>query len=115
MNWDNAILITSGSCGIAFLVAVVVGRVWPAKEINDLYGYRTSRSKANQEAWDFSQSFASKRMLEVALALLFFGGLGLFLPVPAWAGISISILFIIGGTVYIYVKTEKALKEKFGE
>lgn len=30
---------------------------WPPKEINGAYGYRTARSMASQEAWDFAHAY----------------------------------------------------------
>lgn len=46
---------------------------FPPKEINRLYGYRTSRSMANQQVWRYANSLGSKMMLYLGVTILFVG------------------------------------------
>ena len=44
------------------LILMVVGIVfwmYPPKKINEFYGYRTTRSRKSQEAWDFVQKWGN--------------------------------------------------------
>ena len=55
------------------LILTVVGVVFwmcPPKKINEFYGYRTTRSRKSQEAWDFAQRYSAKLMTIFGLAAL---------------------------------------------
>ena len=55
------------------LILTVVGVVfwmYPPKKINEFYGYRTTRSRKSQEAWDFAQRYSAKLMTILGLAAL---------------------------------------------
>lgn len=56
------------------LLITITGWVYvnfPPKKINHFYGYRTRRSMANQEIWDFANQIGSKMIFQVGLATLF--------------------------------------------
>lgn len=42
----------------------------PPKKINSGYGYRTARSMASQEAWDFSQAYSGRFWLRAGCPVL---------------------------------------------
>lgn len=45
------------------VLMIVIGKVFiknPPKKINGIYGYRTFRSRKNQETWDFAQQYFGK-------------------------------------------------------
>lgn len=45
------------------ILMIVFGRVFiknPPKTINGIYGYRTSRSRKNQDTWDFAHLYCGK-------------------------------------------------------
>ena len=58
---------------IPTLILTVIGLVfwmYPPKKINEFYGYRTTRSRKSQEAWDFAQRYSAKLMTILGLAAL---------------------------------------------
>ena len=58
---------------ISSLIFTVIGLVfwmYPPKKINEFYGYRTTRSRNNQEAWDFAQRYSAKLLTIFGLAAL---------------------------------------------
>ena len=58
---------------ISTLILTVVGVVfwiYPPKKINEFYGYRTTRSRKSQEAWDFAQRYSAKLMTALGLVAL---------------------------------------------
>ena len=61
---------TSYICPLIFLVVGIVFWMCPPKKINGLYGYRTTRSRKSQEAWDFAQRYSAKLMTMFGLAAL---------------------------------------------
>ena len=55
------------------LTLLVIGIVFwtcPPKKINEFYGYRTTRSRKSQEAWDFAQRYSAKMMTVLGLVAL---------------------------------------------
>ena len=58
------------SCPLIFLVVGVVFWMYPPKKINEFYGYRTTRSRKSQEAWDFAQRYSAKLMTVLGLVAL---------------------------------------------
>ncbi len=55
------------------LIFLGIGLLWkkhPPKEINWVYGYRTCRSSASQQAWDFAHAHFAKLALRLGMILL---------------------------------------------
>lgn len=109
-------LIANGIVALVFLLGGAITFIFPPKEINHLYGYRTERSMKSMEAWRAANRFASKIMI-LAGVDLFLIGLILF-----WADVKneniwaiVTIISVISIAVIIYLLTENYLKEKFDE
>ena len=60
-------------CPLIFLVVGLVFWMYPPKKINEFYGYRTTRSRKSQEAWDFAQRYSAKLMTMFGFAALIVG------------------------------------------
>lgn len=104
------------------LVMVGFGAVflrWPPKEINGAYGYRTARSMASQEAWDFAHAYFGRLWKWTGLGML-------LLSVPAmlpclgksdgmvglWGIIVCAVECVV--MILPIIPTERALKKRFG-
>lgn len=92
----------------------------PPKTINGVYGYRTSRSMKDQEAWDFAQVYCGKLWRRIGWIMLPFSIFGMF---PAagrddnfigWLGAGICIVECMVMMFSTFV-VERALKKKFGK
>ena len=104
---------------VAMLVFGGIFRVAPPKDINVWYGYRTRRSMATPEAWDFAHRYAGKIWLHLgiwtlaltaaALALLF----GRDEDTVSWAGLGVMMAQIVP-MIMVIPLTERALKKNFG-
>lgn len=99
----------------AFIAAGIIMYLKPPKKINQIYGYRTKRSMASQEAWDFSQPLAGKQMVYFGLAYLSTSTSGILFP-ETKEGLAtlITLALMIIGLVLLFRRIEKALEEKFG-
>lgn len=67
-------------------IMIVFGRLWqdrPPKEINSVYGYRTSRSTQNEETWEFAHAFVGRLWFRLGRVL---------------AGITIAAGILLNGT-----------------
>lgn len=88
------------------------------KEINDLSGYRTSRSMKNQITWNFAQKECSKISWKMFVATLLLAVVGMpffideSVDVIGWAGLAVVVIQMMAFVVIVYW-TEKALKKNF--
>ena len=104
------------------IVMVIFGLVFlrkPPKDINDFYGYRTKRSKASKEAWDFAHKYMGRLWLWVGIAL----AIVTVLLMLSCLGKDVDYVGLYGGVVCLVecvvmilpiVPTEQALKKQFG-
>ncbi|MCM1541917.1 MAG: SdpI family protein [Blautia sp.] len=104
------------------LMMIIFGKVFlknPPKEINSIYGYRTSMSMKNRDTWDFAHQYCGKLWYRLGLAMLPISAavmcfvLGKDENITGMAG---GILCAVQTIVLIASirPTEKALKKKFG-
>lgn len=62
------------------VLMIVIGKVFiknPPKTINGIYGYRTSRSKRNQETWNFAHLYCGKLWWKIGWIMLPFSVIGM--------------------------------------
>ena len=114
MNWADPLFITSSLVGLTFLIAGLISRKYPAKEINDLYGYRTRRSKSSQESWNFAQGYSNDLMLWIGAYNVLFSGIGLFIE-TGYLGIILAMVFMGLTLWFLFSRTESELKARFGD
>lgn len=100
-----------------------VGRMMmkhPPKTINMVFGYRTSRSMKNQEAWDFAQVYCGKLWWKIGWIMLPFSIISMF---PA-VGRDDDFVGLLGAGIITAECTvmmlstlivERTLKKRFGK
>ncbi len=101
--------------GLVFVIASIITHRFPPRKINYLYGYRTGNSMKSQDRWDFAQKYSSRRMHEAGFALIAVSFAGYPLPLSAEVKFWVGILPAMLSCVYIFHKTEKALRQHFPE
>ncbi len=101
--------------GSVFLFAGILMFVFPPKKINYLYGYRTQNSMKNLERWNFAQKLSSRLMIICGALLLITGIVGLILFPDQNVINTIGIVESLLLTIFLFVKTEFELKNKFGK
>ncbi|GGW66354.1 SdpI/YhfL family protein [Winogradskyella epiphytica] len=115
MPTDHPLLIIPFSVGLIFIVVGFIMYKFPPKEINGLYGYRTSASMKNQERWDFAQVYSSKEMMKMG-GLQCLVGLIAFVYQPSEkTGTLIGLGIMILVTILLFIKVEKKIKSKFSK
>ena len=113
---------TSYICPLIFLVVGIVFWMCPPKKINGLYGYRTTRSRKSQEAWDFAQRYSAKLMTMFGLAALVLAAVAHWLRNCLCINSDYLILYDICITLLLpiivvlppIVLTELELRKRFG-
>ncbi|WP_198517107.1 SdpI family protein [Tenacibaculum sp. SZ-18] len=95
--------------GLLFLLSIVF-YYNPPKKINGLYGYRTPRTMANQDIWDFANGFFNKQLLQYA-GISFAAALGLSFIAKETSWQPIAIMVITLGVCVL--KTEQELNKYY--
>lgn len=103
------------------LIMIICGKWFlksAPKEINTVFGYRTSRSMKNKDTWDFAHKYCGKLWYKWGVVMLPVSAAALFFII----GKNENIIGIVGGIICavqtiilissIY-PTEKALKSNF--
>lgn len=109
--------------GLIIFVVGLISYYFPPKKINDLYGYRTSSSKKNQQTWDVANRFSAIYSIKVGAVILIAGVAIRFLSSvmfwPEKTKTMLNIILLLGSgifaAVFIIVATEKHLKKTFKE
>lgn len=113
MELLRPLFLIPASVGIIFIIAGYISRVFPPKKINLLYGYRTLNSMKSKERWDFAQSYSSQLMIQSGVLIFLLCFASLFLRFSEVIEVVIALGWVITLTIYIFIKTEKALKVQF--
>lgn len=103
------------------VVIIILGKIFrdnPPKEINGIKGYRTKRSMASQEAWDYANRLMGKIYFIVGICLLavtvivhclFFKAQPIAIAIETFALVTVQSVAI----ALCSIPVEKSLKEKF--
>ena len=86
------------------VMMIVIGKVFikkPPKTINGIYGYRTSRSKKNQDTWNFAHFYCGKLWWKIGWVMLPLAVIGM---IPA-IGKNDDIAGGVGAVVVTVAKT----------
>jgi uncharacterized membrane protein len=101
--------------GILFLIAGIIMYFFPPKKINYLYGYRTSNSMNSPEKWNYSQKYSSVKLIQTGVFLILFSIFGSMILLEKEIFTIGGLIAIIISVAYVFVRTEKELKNKFSK
>ena len=114
--------ITTFLCYTALsLLIAVLGLVFakrPPKNVNSLCGYRTKRSKASIEAWNFAQVYSGRLMCILGSIATVFTAIPLLFTINSSDEVItavglITLIFPFAALTAAIVMTERALKKRF--
>ncbi len=95
------------------LIVALIWKFYPPKEINSLYGYRTTKSMKNKETWKFANMYASMWLVRLT-ALLFMIAILLYSwPVDTALIELYMIAPVIIALIVVIVRTENYLGKMF--
>lgn len=97
-------------------ILIIVGAIlfyFPPKKINWWYGHRTKNSMKNEERWDFSQIYAAKLMILIGFLYSLITCLLSLAHFNEQSELIIGILLMIGMFVFLLIRVETKLKQKF--
>ncbi|MEE1898128.1 SdpI family protein [Flavobacterium rakeshii] len=115
INWDSQSLLVLGMSGLVFILVGAIMYIFPPKKINHFYGYRTPRSMASQERWDFSQKYSSVLLIISGVVLVPLGVIISLLSISHKTDVLLSIPLLLLSVLLFFIKTERELKKRFGK
>ena len=103
------------------VLMIVLGKVFiknPPKTINGIYGYRTPRSKKNQDTWNFAQLYCGQLWRKIGCVMLPLAVIGMLPAVKKNDAIvgAVGTVVIIAECIALVVTilfVERALAKKF--
>lgn len=110
MNTDP-VLIIHVIIGPLLLFVSVLGKIFPAKKINTLYGYRTTRAMKSPEAWNTANRYSAKLMFRLGIVTILFQATVL-LAIGGTTSILATLAFFIAGVIWVMVQSERHLKKQ---
>lgn len=109
----NEALFFSLLTGGIFLIAGLFLFIFPPKNINGLYGYRSSFSMKSQEIWDYAQKHAGKQMMKAGLILFVIGGLFYLLSIPSELAVIFELIALLVVVILMLYFVDKHLRNQF--
>lgn len=109
----NPMFLIPVTVGPIFMIAGFILLKFPPRQINNLYGYRTSGSKKSQERWDFAQRYSANLMVKTGTVFTLFSMAGLFFKLNTMIELIVAIVLLLAAVILLTVKTEQKLKERF--
>lgn len=115
MEMVNTLLIVPLLSGAIFILVGFIMLAFPPKKINGLYGYRTGSSMKSQERWDFAQKYSAKELMKSGVVLMLTSVLGFVIEPTGDVATIIGLGLMIVMVIVLFIRVEKAIKERFSE
>jgi uncharacterized membrane protein len=109
VDWE--LLFSATITSFVFLVGGLLWRRFPPKKINFWYGYRTRRSMANQEIWEYANDLGARMFLYLGAVELIIG-LGAYFLYPDYAPTIALLAMLFGIGIGMYL-CETQLNKRF--
>lgn len=108
---ETIILILKNPVILISFIIIILFKLFPPKNINSWYGYRTNNSKKSNSKWDFAQKYSAALSLKLLLPLLIIQIFVYYLyGTTAVIDLSITACWLLNFAIVIS-KTEEKLKE----
>ena len=98
--------------GMLLVLFGVLYAKYPPKKINFLYGYRTSRTMANQKVWDYANKIGAQMFIRVGYASTAIG-LIVYWIYPNVYAVIIQAGVLVGGLIVGMILCERDLNRHF--
>ena len=110
---NSEITFIAGLVGIIFVLAGIITYYFPPKEINALYGYRTSKSMKSHESWVFAQTYSAVKMMQYGSGLVIVGIVAGFIKTSENIEVIAGLILILTCALLVYYKVENELSKRF--
>ncbi|RKD69571.1 SdpI/YhfL family protein [Sinobaca qinghaiensis] len=95
--------------GLGTLVAGIVLKISSPARINNVYGYRTQRSKKNQKLWDVSQEYSAKILRLMGVLNILIGIVLMFTTYSQEYYLFFELGWVVLSFLPVFILTERKL------
>ena len=113
MTSSTDLLVLAAICGLLLLIAGIV-RYRPPRQINWLYGYRTTRSMRNAATWQEANTYFARYFWRLSWALPVVTVAAVWLFGTAGALLVLSVV-LVAGLLFGAIRTEQRLRRQFDD
>ena len=99
-------------CAITFISLGFILRIYPPKDINSIWGYRTPISMKNIETWNVAQRLGGNNMIILGFINLILGMWGLINPIN-FNNDNMQLIFLLVSSIFMILFTELSLIKNF--
>lgn len=111
--FKNPLMNITFSVGLILIVAGFIMFKFPPKEINSIYGYRTSSSMKNIDRWKFAQRYSSKEMIKLGFILMLTTTIGFITHFSDLINMFLGLGLMTLTIVILIIRVENAIKKRF--
>ena len=112
-NVSSPLFLIPVTMGSVFVLAGMALRFFPPREINYIYGYRTTNSMKSPEAWKFAQAFAGRISISSGLVFALVSVPGMLLSLNEGVAFIIAFLLFFLLIGFVFFQTERKLKQMY--
>lgn len=109
---DNILISIPLLVGAIFIIAGLVMLVFPPKNINSLYGYRTRNSMSSQERWEFAQKYSAKELIMAGGLMCLTSTIGLIYEPSENIATALTLIIMFSILGLLFYRVERAIKRK---
>lgn len=91
--------------GLLLLIFGIVYKLFPPKNINEFYGFRTGKSQKSKEVWDKANIYCAKKIIEIGIFLTILGAINLIVLPNMYS--LFSIITVGPLLIWVIVKIDK--------
>lgn len=91
--------------GLLLLIFGIVYKLFPPKNVNSFYGFRTEKSQNSKEVWDEANIYCAKKIMEIGVFLTILGAINLIVLPNMYS--LFSIITVGPLLIWVIAKTDK--------
>lgn len=110
---DNPLFQILFSAGVIFFFIGMILQLFPPREINRTYGYRSKSAMQDFAHWTFAQTYCSQQFVFIGMMLAVISAAGIFIHIPKIMGIGIALVLLLLAFWVLRRRVELAIKKKF--
>ena len=110
---DNPLFQILFSAGAIFIFIGMFMQLFPPREINRTYGYRSKSAMQDFAHWTFAQTYCSQQFVFIGMMLALISVASIFIYIPQILGIFIGLVLVLLAFWVLHRRVELAIKKKF--
>ena len=112
---NNPLFLIIFSTAFLFFLAGMVMQLFPPREINRTYGYRSKSAMQDHPHWEFAQTYCSHQLIFLGMVLALISVVGVFARLSTMFSVFIGCGVFFMAAMLLRFRVELAIKKKFSK